>query len=131
MALCKLEYLAKWNLFYFFMVYFNILKSKVLVHWIEPTARFEWTVHCLWAFNKYIKNFDLDAVELVGTGMTSVEALKAVVGSIQWTITFDFKILKYTIKIILKKATLPNILPCTKPFTSQPAQILRWYKNII
>ena len=30
-------------------------------------------------FNKYIKNFDLDAVELVGTGMTSVEALKAVV----------------------------------------------------
>ena len=30
-------------------------------------------------FNKYIKNFDLDAVELVHTGMTSVEALKAVV----------------------------------------------------
>ena len=33
-------------------------------------------------FNKYIKNFDLDAVELVGTGMTSVEALKAVVTGI-------------------------------------------------
>ena len=33
-------------------------------------------------FNKYIKNFDLDAVELVGTGMTSVEALKAVVTTI-------------------------------------------------
>ena len=26
--------------FIIFMVYFNILKSKVLVHWIDPTARF-------------------------------------------------------------------------------------------
>ena len=41
------------------------------------------------------------------------------VGSIQWTNTFDFKILKYTIK----NATLPNILACTKPFTSQQAPI--------
>ena len=26
--------------FIIFMVYFNILKSKVLVHWIDPTAQF-------------------------------------------------------------------------------------------
>ena len=40
-------------------------------------------------FNKYIKNFDLDAVELVNTGMTSVEALKAVV--ISSVVTNNFK----------------------------------------
>ena len=31
---------GKLAFFIIFMVYFNILKSKVLVHWIEPTARF-------------------------------------------------------------------------------------------
>ena len=34
------------------------------------------------------------------------------VGSIQWTNTFDFKILKYTIKII-ENAKFQNILACT------------------
>ena len=37
---------ASWNIwqsgifYYFYGIYFNILKSKVLVHWIEPTAQF-------------------------------------------------------------------------------------------
>ena len=44
---------ASWNIwqsgiflfFIIFMVYFNILKSKVMVHWIEPTARFGYGVN--------------------------------------------------------------------------------------
>ena len=43
--------------FIIFMVYFNILKSKVLIHWIEPTTRFGRCVYMLWIQpNKAITN---------------------------------------------------------------------------
>ena len=41
MASCKQEDFANWHFFIIFMIYFNILSSKVLVHWIQPNALFE------------------------------------------------------------------------------------------
>ena len=45
------------------------------------------------------------------------------VGSIQWTNTFDFKILKYIIKII-KNATFPNIPASIKKLPVSQHQLL-------
>ena len=38
MALCKQEDFAKWHFFYYFLLYFNVLYSVGLLHWVQPSS---------------------------------------------------------------------------------------------
>ena len=88
MASCKLKYLAKWH---FFMVYFNILKSKVLVHWIGPTAWFGRGVLYLEVRRIFLKeesvtpmNFVLESFSSTSSTISLLASLRTIIRRLNW-----------------------------------------------